>query len=516
VKKPGNNDHLNFSLNSVNVPVIIWDRRQNVVFLNKAFEEMSGRSDMEMAGQPADVLFPEKSRSDLSQKIESASRGEEYKGMEIPILNKDGTIRVGLWNFSRISAGDIMESVVVIAAGQDITRRKKIEEQTRHAYKMEAVGVLAGGIAHDFNNVLQSVSGYIQLLLMRKAKDDPDCDYLDKVEQLIHGTKNLIRQLLIFGRRTKGNLKPVDINQEVRQMKAVLERLIPKMISIEMNLCDDLKPVNMNPTKIKQTIMNLMINARDAMSDGGRLIVETENTVLNEEYCALHLGATPGRYVLLAISDTGCGMDSKTLKHIFEPFYTTKEVGKGTGLGLAIVYGTVKDSKGYITCDSEPGQGTIFRLYFPAFERVVENVEQTPEHKGLRALYSDNESILLVDDNKSILDIACDMLGQYDYRTVAAGSGEEAVEIYERKGDQIDLVILDIGMPGMGGHNCFKELLRINPKIKVLIATGYSVNGKVKETIEAGAAGFIGKPYRLIDLVKKVREVLDGRQAVGR
>ncbi len=376
---------------------------------------------------------------------------------------------------------------------------------------MEALGVLAGGIAHDFNNVLQGISGYIQLLLMRKSKDTPDCAYLNKIEQLIHGTKNLIRQLLIFGRRTKGNLKPVDIKQEVRRMKAVFERLIPKMIFIETHLHDDLKPVYMDPVKFKQIIMNLMVNARHAMPDSGKLIIETENTVLDEGYCKLYLGATPGRYVSLTISDTGCGMDSKTLKHMFEPFYTTKNIGKGTGLGLAIVYGIVKDSKGYITYHSEPGQGTIFRLYFPALEGVVERVEQTPEHKKLRGLYGNNVTILLVDDNKSALDIACDILGQYGYTTITAGSGEEAVEIYERKGDQIDLVILDIGMPGMGGHRCFKELHRINPEIKVLITTGYSVNGEVKETLEAGASGYIGKPYRAIDMVKEVREVLDRR-----
>jgi PAS domain S-box-containing protein len=511
VKELRNNDYLSPLLHRVNIPIIVWDRKQRVVAFNKAFEEMSGRSDMEMAGQPMDVLLPEENRSDLLQKIESASREEGCKSVEIPILHKDGSIRMGLWNFSSNFTGDTRESAVIIVAGQDITEQKKIEEQVRHAYKMEAVGVLAGGIAHDFNNVLQGISGYVQLLLTKKTKGDSDCDYLNKIKQLINGTKNLVRQLLIFGRRTKGSLRPMDINQEIRQMKRVFERLIPKMISIETNLCDDLKPVNMDPAKIKQTIMNLMINARDAMPDSGRLIIETENTVLDEEYCKLHPGASPGRYVLLAISDTGCGMDSKTLKHIFEPFYTTKSIGKGTGLGLAIVYGIVKDSEGYITCYSEPGQGTIFRLYFPALERVVENVEQTAQHKELRGLYSNNETILLVDDNKSVLDTACDMLGQYDYRIVAVGSGEEAVEIYKKKGDQIDLVILDIGMPGMGGHRCFKELYKINPKIKVLIATGYSPNGKVKETLEAGAAGYIGKPYRLIDLVKKAREILDRR-----
>jgi len=511
VKKLRNNEWLSY-LNYINMPVIVWNREQKVVALNKSFEDMSGYSDIEMADQPMDVLFPEENRFDLSKKIESALRGEECKGVEIPILNKDGTIRMGLWNFSRIRIGDIRESFVIISTGQDITARKKLEEQVSHAYKMEAIGVLAGGIAHDFNNVLQSISGYIQLLLMRKSKDDPDCDYLNKIEQLIHVTKNLIRQLLIFGMRTKGNLKPVDINQGVRQIETIIERVIPKMISIETHLHDDLKPVNMDPVKIKQIMMNLIVNARDAMPDGGRIIIKTEDTVLDEEYCALHLGATLGRHVLLTISDTGCGMDRETLKHIFEPFYTTKSIDKGTGLGLAIVYGIVKDSKGYITCSSEPEQGTIFKIYFPVLKGIVENAEQkTPKHEELMKLYGDNDTILLVDDNRSVLHTACDILSQYGYTTITAENGEEAVEIYKRKGDQIDLVILDIGMPGMGGHMCFKELFKINPEITVLLATGYPADEKVKKTLEAGAIGFIGKPYRLIDIVKKVRELLDKR-----
>jgi len=255
--------------------------------------------------------------------------------------------------------------------------------------------------------------------------------------------------------------------------------------------------------------MNLVINASDAMPDGGRLVIESKNTVLDQEYCSLHIGSAPGRYVLLTVSDTGCGMGRETLEHIFEPFYTTKEAGKGTGLGLAMVYGIIKNHDGYITCYSEPGQGTVFSVYFPVLEVIEDAEERTAaEHEKAGGALGGDETILLVDDEKFVLNTACDILGQYGYTTITAGSGEEAVEIYERKGSRIDLVILDVGMPGMGGHRCLEKLLGINPEIKVIIATGYPAIERVKETIETGTAGFIGKPYRLIDLVKKVREAL--------
>ena len=340
----------------INAPIVVWNKERKITSFNKAFAGLSGRAESEIIGQSLETLFPEEDRFDFLQKIERASEEEGWEGVEIPILHRDGRIRTGLWNSSAIYAGDGKTQIATVTSGQDITERKKLEAQLSHAQKMEAVGVLAGGIAHDFNNVLQGIPGYIQLYLMRKTKGDPYRNYLDRINGLIQGAAKLIEQLLLFGqkvRKVESRLRSVDLNREVTRVMKPLERLIPKMISIKTHLTDDLKLVNVDPTQLEQVIMNLVINAGDAMPDGGRLVIETSNTVLDQEYCNLHIDSPPGRYVLLTVSDTGCGMDRETLEHIFEPFYTTKETG--TGLGLAIVYGIIKNAKGYITCCSEPG-----------------------------------------------------------------------------------------------------------------------------------------------------------------
>ncbi|GAI75457.1 unnamed protein product, partial [marine sediment metagenome] len=344
---------------------------------------------------------------------------------------------------------------------QDVTEQKHLEAQLLHAQKMEAVGTLTGGIAHDFNNILQSISGYIQLLLMRKGDDGPDLDYLDQIDGSIQRASELIRQLLLFSRKVESKLRPVDLNRNVVLVQGLLTKTIPKMVNIELHLAGDLKIINADPIQLEQAMMNLVVNARDAMPDGGKLIIETENAVLDEEYCKSHLGATPGEYVLLTISDTGSGMEKETLEHIFEPFYTTKEAGSGTGLGLAIVYGIVKSHGGYIMCYSEPGEGTTFKIYFPVLESEV--IEEVPEPEEVEEIQGGDETILLVDDEETILDIGKDILGQYGYTTIEARSGEEAIDIYEKEKDRIGLVILDVGMPGMGGHKCLRELLEIDP-----------------------------------------------------
>lgn len=504
------NDYLSDLPKYINSPVVVWNKEREIIIFNKAFVRMSGRTEAEMIGQPLDVLFPEKGRSGFLQKIENTSGGEDREGVEIPILHKDGGIRMGLWNSSAIYGGDGRTPVATITSGQDITERKKLEAQLLHAQKMEAIGILAGGIAHDFNNVLQIVSGYVQLLLQGKAEDDPDHRYLDQIDRSTRGAAKLVKQLLIFSRKVESRLRPVYLNQEVRRVEELLARVIPGMISIETCLSDDLKIINADPTQLEQVIMNLAVNACEAMPEGGRLVVETENAVLDEEYCKVHLGAVPGNYVLLTISDTGCGMGREALEHIFEPFYTTKEVGKGTGLGLATVYGIVKNHDGYIICYSEQGQGTAFKVYFP-LSGVIENVEQVVEHEEENKVCDGNETILLVDDEKSILDITCDILDQHGYTAISAETGEEAIEIYKREGNRIDLAILDIGMPGMGGRSCLEELLRINPEAKIIVFSGYSTTKRVEEMLDAGAADFISKPCRLVDILKKIREVLNRR-----
>ncbi|MEA3428802.1 MAG: response regulator, partial [Thermodesulfobacteriota bacterium] len=390
---------------------------------------------------------------------------------------------------------------------RQIAEKKQLQDQLLHAGKMEAVGTLAGGIAHDFNNLLQAIMGYTQMLLLGKKKKDPDFDKLTQIESSARRAGELTQQLLTFSRKVESELRPVNLNQGVKQVKKLLKRTIPRMIDIELHLEENIKIINADPAQIEQVLMNLGVNARDAMPDGGKIIVETENVILDEEYCKTHLGAVPGEHVLLSFSDTGHGMDKETVEHIFEPFYTTKETGKGTGLGMAMVYGIMKSHHGYIMCYSEPGEGATFKIYFPAIEEsVVSNglsVDREEEMQG------ENETILLVDDEGAILDMGRNMLERFGYTAIMAESGEKAIEIYKAQKERIDLVILDLGMPGMGGHKCLKELLKIDPRIKVIVASGYPKIGKVKETVESGASGFIGKPYQIADMLKKVREILD-------
>jgi CheY-like chemotaxis protein len=277
------------------------------------------------------------------------------------------------------------------------------------------------------------------------------------------------------------------------------------MIEIELHLADDLGTVNADPAQVEQVLMNLAVNSRDAMPEGGRLVIETGNVTLDETFCKNHLGAKPGGYVALTVSDTGHGMDKETIKHIFDPFYTTKGVGKGTGLGLAMVYGIVKSHEGYILCESKPNKGATFRIYFPVTEqgRVVKELR---EDKGFTG---GTETILLVDDEDPIRNLGEQIFTKYGYTVLKVSDGEGALKIYEEKKDGIDLIILDLIMPGMGGKKCLEGLLQINPDVKVVIASGYSPEGRVKSFFEEGAKNFISKPFNMKEMLQVVREVLD-------
>jgi CheY-like chemotaxis protein len=297
----------------------------------------------------------------------------------------------------------------------------------------------------------------------------------------------------------------MDLNRTVEQVQGLLTRTIPKMIEIELRLADDLKMVNADPTQLEQVLMNLAVNAKDAMREGGKLFIETRNVSLDKGYCDTHLGGKPGDFVLLMVSDTGHGIDQETLEHIFEPFFTTKGVGRGTGLGLAMVYGIVKSHNGYITCYSEVGHGTTFKIYLPA----VEEAPEAPREREERLPQGGTETILLVDDEESVRQLGKQMLEVVGYRVLVASDGEEALALYPKRMGDVALVILDLIMPGMGGKTCGEALLRLNPRVKLLIASGYSVNGRLEEPLRSGARGFISKPYDLRDLLKRVRHILD-------
>lgn len=394
----------------------------------------------------------------------------------------------------------------------DITWRRRAEEektqlqaQLQHAQKMEAVGTLAGGIAHDFNNLLQAIQGYTEILLFDKQKNDAAYYELNQISEAAKRGGELTRQLLTFSHKIESNLRPVDMNLLVTKTKNLLERTLPRMIVIKLRLTPERTVVNADSAQLEQILMNLAVNAKDAMPDEGELTIQTESQLLDEAYCRIQPKAKPGRYVILTVSDTGCGMVHETLEHIFDPFYTTKGLANGTGLGLSMVYGAVQSHGGHIECASEPGAGTRFKIYLPALDQNVQ--PETAAEEDLPA--GGSETILLVDDDEVIQDVGRATLTRFGYTVLTAADGKTAVERYRGEPEGIDLVILDLIMPGMSGKRCLKELISINPQVKVVIASGYSETRNGMEIIRDGAKGFIGKPYKVRKLLSAVRNVLD-------
>ncbi|MFP4315993.1 MAG: PAS domain S-box protein [Desulfovibrionales bacterium] len=397
---------------------------------------------------------------------------------------------------------------------QDISRRKQAEEektrlegQLMQSQKMEAVGTLAGGIAHDFNNLLQAISGYIQLLLLRKDENDHDRTYLVEIQGVVARATDLVRRLLTFSRKMEIKLSRVDMNEIIRSALGLIERTIPKMISIETRLDPECRDITADPTQMEQVLINLVNNAVDALPEGGKIRIETRHVAIETKSQARSLDMHPGDYMLLTVADNGVGMDKQTRDHIFEPFFTTKEVGKGTGLGLSTVYGIIKGHRGYIECSSAPGKGTMFSIYIP--EQIEEQETAGAETKSNSKITGGTETILMVDDERIILEIGQDMLGFYGYDLLVAGSGEEALQIYRRERNRIDLVVLDLGMPGMGGERCLEELLSISPELPVVVSSGYTMHKIAKNPEQFGARRFLPKPFRLEELLGTIRQVLN-------
>ncbi|MEW6114315.1 MAG: ATP-binding protein, partial [Thermodesulfobacteriota bacterium] len=480
--------------------IMILDRQRRVVRANRATAEALGisREDL-MGGQCFQSLHCKQAPPEFCPftKMLADGKGHSSECFE----EKLG----GFFEITVCPLKDSNDNIVgAVQIARDITKSKSLQEQLVRAQKMEAVGNLAGGIAHDFNNILQVVMGYTELLQTDKSEDNPDRADLERIRDAAKKGADLVKRLLTVSRKVEPEFRPTNLNQLVDNLEKLLTRTIPRTIAIQQRLQDGLRPVNADPAQIEQVLLNLTINARDAMPDGGTLTIETANVELDQEYCETHLEVSPGRYVLLTVSDSGLGIDKQTLARIFEPFFTTKKAGEGTGLGLAMVYGIVKQHGGQITCYSEPGRGTTFRIYLPTLETETElsAPEQTVSPQG------GTETILLVDDEEHIRDLGERILARSGYTVITAANGREALDLY-KKYDEISLTILDVIMPEMDGTQCLKEILRLDPAARVLMASGYSPNGQTKETLELGAKGFVTKPYDAKQLLRLVREVLD-------
>jgi len=500
------------------IPNPIFYKNVNGEYLgcNQSFCRMLGVTRRAIIGKKADDFLPENLISIFKETDQSVFEYKNVQTYEYSLRFPDGTMH-NLFTtkapFTNLK-GEIAGTVGVISDISNLRQAEEekslLEDQLRHSQKMEAVGTLAGGIAHDFNNILQAMSGYIQLLLMKKDKDDPDRKYLTKIDQSTIRATELVRRLLTFSRKSETRFQPVNLNLVIANTVHFLEQTIPRMIQIEMHPASDLPGIYADPSQIEQIIINIAANAFDAMPEGGRLLFETESISFKEEYRDKYLELKSGDYVLLKISDTGQGMDEEIQKHIFEPFFTTKEIGKGTGLGLATVYGIVKSHNGRIACYSEPGLGTTFKIYLPV--RYNQKAEVSyPDKKNEYKIKNGKETILAVDDEDTILDMAQEMLEEHGYTVIKAHNGEEAVEIYRSKTESVDLVIMDLGMPGMGGEKSLKELLKINSGAKIIVASGYAAHKMAANPLKYGAAEFISKPYHINIMLQKIRDVLDSK-----
>lgn len=474
-----------------------------VKFPNPSTLALTGFSKEDYATIPfMNLIHPD----DRAMVIERYNR--RLKGEDVPspysfrITNKAGE---EMWVHLNAVLTEWEKRPAVLCFIRDVTSHKRLEVQFQQAQKMEAVGTLAGGIAHDFNNLLQSVLGYTEILLLNDQVKQFASQDLEEIKRAAKRGAELTQQLLTFSRKIQSKLRPMDLNQEVVQVQKILQRTLPKMIEVTLSLDGDLKPVDADPAQVEQILINLAVNARDAMPEGGKLMIGTQNVTLDREFCRKHLELEPGDYVRLIVSDTGHGMDHEILKNIFDPFYTTKGVGKGTGLGLAMVYGIVKSHQGHIFCESKLHEGTTFSIYFPVAkkEKLTEQLDEDEKVKG------GSETILLVDDEEPIRNYGEQVFRKFGYKVLQASDGESALKLYREKKDEIDLVILDLIMPIMGGKKCLEWLLQIDPQAKVVISSGYSPEETVKEVLEGGAKNFIHKPFNMKEMLRVVRKVLD-------
>ena len=385
---------------------------------------------------------------------------------------------------------------------RDTTQQKKMEAQLQQAQRMESIGTLAGGIAHDFNNLLMGIQGNASLLLSEIDRSHPHYERLNNIEQYVKSGAELTRQLLGFARGGKYELSPSDLNPIIDTSVNIFGRT-KKEIRIHKKYQKEIWAVDMDQGQIEQVLLNLYVNAWQAMPGGGDLFLQTENVILKEDFVNPY-DVEPGRFVKISITDTGIGMDAATQQRIFDPFFTTKEKERGTGLGLASAYGIINNHGGIIRVYSQLGDGTTFDIYLPATEKIV-NTQQSKYKEPMRG----SEVLLLVDDEEMILEIGKDMLEKLGYKVVVAESGRKAVEIYERNQNAIDMVILDMIMPDMSGNETYDRLKEINPAIKTLLSSGYSINGEAQAILNSGCHGFIQKPFNLTNLSQKIRKILD-------
>jgi len=487
-----------------------FDILGNCVYTNQSHERLLGYPIQEFNILKIEDIIHIEDRDKFSSMLKLIDERKGTNNMKIRVKSISGNFITLLLNIAPKFDQSKRKHTGFIVLARDIDKMEKSELRLIRSQKMESIGKLAGGIAHDFNNFLQAIFGYTDILLFDTDENSEQYDYIQKIKNAAENGANITRQLLILSRKQEIELQPLNINEEILKINTILNHSIPKMIEIKLELSKDIKTIRGDPTQIQQIIMNLVLNARDAMPNGGKIIVRTQNMLLDKKFCEFNTDLTPGEYCYISISDNGSGMPKDILTHLFEPFHTSKTKGKGTGLGLSIVYNIVKKHYGAIQCYSESGIGTEFKIYLPSTD--AKNFTQKNQSR-IEDIPKGSETILLVDDENSILEYGATILTKFGYKVLTAQSGERGFEIYTKsfsRNKRIDLVILDLIMPGMGGINCLTKILSLwDPLAKIIISSGLSMDDDINDVIKKGAKAFITKPFNTEELLKLIRIVLD-------
>jgi PAS domain S-box-containing protein len=500
-----------------NIPDIIYtlDVDGNFTFLSEAVESLLGSKVEDLIGQHYSTIVAQVDREKANWFFNERRSGKRISsGLELRLkvagqkpntFQEERLIAVELKSmgiYETSTADGKKQLVGTHGVIRDINERKRLQTQLHSAQRMEALGTLAGGIAHDFNNLLMVIQGRSTLMSMDLDGSHPLMEHLAAIDEYIRSAKDLTNQLLGFARGGKYEVKPININELVHSTAIMFGRT-KKEITIHTTTHEEAIVVESDRRQLEQVLINLFVNAWQAMPDGGEIYLGTEMVILNDEF-SMAYQLEPGRYARVSVSDTGIGMDTKILSRIFDPFFTTKEKHRGTGLGLASAYGIIKNHDGAITAYSEKGQGSTFHIYLPVSEKIA--VRDVPLD-GKIAIGT--ETVLLVDDESMILEVGQALLTKLGYRVITAKSGEEAVEIVQRKGSGVDLVLLDIVMPRMGGGEVYDRIREIRPRLPVILCSGYAIDGQAQQIIKRGCNGFIQKPFNISDLSQKIRRLLD-------
>ena len=484
--------------------IVVTDTEAAIQYVNPAFEQITGYTRDEAIGQNPRVLKSGQHDDAFYRRMwDTLKRGDVWRGHFVN-RRKDGTLYEEDAAISpvRDASG---KTVNYVAVKRDVTQQIRLEARLRQTQKMEAIGTLAGGIAHDFNNLLTGILGYANALKLQSRPGEDVFQSADVIQKAAERAAALAQGLLGFARKGKHQNVPVDLHDTVREVVALLSRTITnKNIAITQRFGTDTAIVNGDPTQMQQVLLNLGINACDAMPDGGELVFATDTADLDEQYCADHPGATPGPHLQLSVTDTGRGIPRGIQDRIFEPFFTTKEMGGGTGMGLATVYGIVKNHGGAVRVYSEVGHGTVLKVYLPLPTTPAE--AETPSADG-QATRGEGR-ILLVDDEEVVRNIGARLLSDLGYHVTAVSGGQDAIDHYRAHHADIDLVILDMIMPGMGGSDCFRALREIDPEVRAILSTGYGLNGEAHTALDQGMVGLLQKPYSVADLSKAVADAL--------